>query len=83
MRFSVTTTVPLVSLGNAYLTAFVTSSFTMSPSGIARSTGRGSLDVGFERDGGAILFLHRLDQIAAQCLQIARRIDLRYRIGFS
>src|SRR5664280_697437 len=40
-------------------------------------------DVGFERDGGAFLFLHRLDQIATQCLQIARRIDRLDRIGFS
>ena len=33
IRFSVTRTVPVVSTGNAYLTAFVTSSLTMSPSG--------------------------------------------------
>src|SRR5450830_1422312 len=42
-RFSVTAIVPFGSPGKAYLTAFVTSSLTMSPSGIARSTGRGSL----------------------------------------
>jgi hypothetical protein len=39
-RFSVTRTVPLLLPGNAYLTAFVTSSFTMSPIGIAQSSNR-------------------------------------------
>ena len=38
-------TVPFVSPGKAYLRAFVTSSFTMSPIGIARSVGRSSLSM--------------------------------------
>src|ERR1019366_2100062 len=43
-RFSVTAIVPFGSPGKAYLTAFVTSSLTISPSGIARATASHSLN---------------------------------------